>query len=239
MAFRHDDPCPVDEQAEAVVESVGDLLDAEHPDPRGGELDRQRDAVEPPADLGDGPRGRRRHGERQTGGASALDEERSSRQRSPRASRLPGAAAAAGRRPPRRRRAGPPCSSTSTRTVGHREHVVHEVRDCVDEVLGVVDHEQRLALGQVVRHRARRCRPARHLREAPGRARGTPSTARRRGCARESARPATRRLAGGRPRRRRPPVRGASCPLRRARQASPGGGRRGVPRGAPAQRRDR
>ena len=42
------------EQAEAVVEALGDLLDAQGRRARRGQLDGQRDAVEPEADLGQG-----------------------------------------------------------------------------------------------------------------------------------------------------------------------------------------
>ena len=41
------------EQAEPIVKAIADLIDREHFRARGGELDRQRNAVEAPADLGD------------------------------------------------------------------------------------------------------------------------------------------------------------------------------------------
>ncbi|MFJ2296250.1 hypothetical protein ACIOG7_31980 [Streptomyces sp. NPDC087894] len=41
---------------EAVVETVGDLARGEQPEAGGGQLDGEREAVEPAADLGDGPR---------------------------------------------------------------------------------------------------------------------------------------------------------------------------------------
>ena len=46
-------PAAAGQQAEAVVQAGGDLLHREGPDPRGGQLDRQRDAVQPGADLPD------------------------------------------------------------------------------------------------------------------------------------------------------------------------------------------
>ena len=42
------------EEAEGVVEAPGDLLGPERPHARRGELDGEREAVEPAADLGDG-----------------------------------------------------------------------------------------------------------------------------------------------------------------------------------------
>jgi hypothetical protein len=44
-------PAATGEQAELVVEARRDALDRQHLDPRGGQLDRQRDAVQAPADL--------------------------------------------------------------------------------------------------------------------------------------------------------------------------------------------
>ena len=51
------------EEAEALVEAARDLFRAHRRDPRGGELDRERDAVEPTADLDHGHRGGRVEGE--------------------------------------------------------------------------------------------------------------------------------------------------------------------------------
>ena len=42
------------QQAKGIVQPRGDLLDAEHLHAAGGQLDRERNAVEPAADLGDG-----------------------------------------------------------------------------------------------------------------------------------------------------------------------------------------
>jgi hypothetical protein len=50
---RHGRPAGGDEQLEGVVEPGCDLLGREHAHPRRGQLDRQRNAVEPPADLRD------------------------------------------------------------------------------------------------------------------------------------------------------------------------------------------
>jgi hypothetical protein len=44
-------PAAVDEQAQAVVEPVGDLPEREDARARGGQLDRERDAVEAATDL--------------------------------------------------------------------------------------------------------------------------------------------------------------------------------------------
>ena len=44
------------QQPEAVVQPRGDLLRRKHLDARGRQLDRQRDAVQPVADLRDGGR---------------------------------------------------------------------------------------------------------------------------------------------------------------------------------------
>jgi hypothetical protein len=51
-------PCTAGEQPEALVEQARDLARSHGDDPRGRELDRQRDAVEPAADLRDGSVGR-------------------------------------------------------------------------------------------------------------------------------------------------------------------------------------
>jgi hypothetical protein len=63
------------EQTEDVVQAPRDLLGGYHPDAGGGQLDRQRDAVEPAADLRD--RGAVRLAEAEGGehGARAVDEE--------------------------------------------------------------------------------------------------------------------------------------------------------------------
>ena len=53
LMTRHRGPRSAGQQAEAIVEPLADLIDREHLDPRGRELDRQRNAIEPPADLGD------------------------------------------------------------------------------------------------------------------------------------------------------------------------------------------
>ena len=50
---RDGDPARAGEQPEAIIEPRGNLLHRQGADPCSGELDRERDAVEPPADLGD------------------------------------------------------------------------------------------------------------------------------------------------------------------------------------------
>ena len=75
LLARQRGPAAAGEQAEAVVELGQDLLDPQHAGARRRQLERQRDAVEPPADLGDGRRVG--VGERELGRdlAGALDEE--------------------------------------------------------------------------------------------------------------------------------------------------------------------
>ena len=64
------------QQPEALVEPAGDLGDAERPRPGRGQLDRERDAVEPSADLDDDRCGPGVEHERGIGGAGPLDEQR-------------------------------------------------------------------------------------------------------------------------------------------------------------------
>ena len=52
MAWRGQ-PAPRAQEAEAVVETVGYLTDGERLGPRGGQLDRERQSVEPPTQLRD------------------------------------------------------------------------------------------------------------------------------------------------------------------------------------------
>jgi hypothetical protein len=68
-------PRPRCEQREPVVEPGGDLLQGERLHPCRRELERQRHAVEPPADGRHGARVRRRQRERRPHRPSALNEE--------------------------------------------------------------------------------------------------------------------------------------------------------------------
>ena len=52
LLARHRGPAAAGEEPEAVVQPLGDVSARQHVDPRRGELDRERDAVEPAADLG-------------------------------------------------------------------------------------------------------------------------------------------------------------------------------------------
>ena len=96
------------EQPEAVVEARGELLDGHRPQPRGGQLDRQRQAVEPPADLRDRRRRARTRARRRgrgRGTARSRDRRRAagpgrgSRRRSPAARGWWRRSAGPGRRP--------------------------------------------------------------------------------------------------------------------------------------------
>ena len=66
---------PAGQQAEAIGERRGDLLDGHQPHPRGGELDRQRYAVQRMADAGHGSRVVVADGEVRADLQCALDEE--------------------------------------------------------------------------------------------------------------------------------------------------------------------
>ncbi len=67
----------VAEEAEAVVETVGDLARGEHPQPGGGQFDGERQPVQPAADLGAGGGGRlvRVDTETGAGGGTAFGEQ--------------------------------------------------------------------------------------------------------------------------------------------------------------------
>ncbi len=66
---------PAGEQAEPFVEALCDLGGRHHPDAGGGQLDRERDAVEAPADLRDRLQVLGRSGEAATGVGGAIEEE--------------------------------------------------------------------------------------------------------------------------------------------------------------------
>ena len=76
---RQDVAAAAGEHAEALVEPLAQLARAEHLDARRGELDGERDAVEPPADVGDDRRVLVGQRETVVGGARPLDEERDRR----------------------------------------------------------------------------------------------------------------------------------------------------------------
>ena len=203
------------QQREAVAEPSRYLSDAEHPQSSRGQLEGQRDALQPAADLGDDGRVVLRQGElrtRLTGTiAEQLDRLRGSHV-SRRARRL------VGHRKGRHRNrdlAGQPeqlpAGGEHPDALSVPQDGLDEGRDRVEDVLAVVEQQQRVTAGQVpadlldrwreLRHgqpeRSRHGRRGRRSRPAPVRAR----TARRR-----------RR---SRPARRRPPrARGGSCPHR-------------------------
>ena len=72
---RHRRRIAAGEQAEAVVEALGDLLHRERAHPCGGKLDGERNAVQALADLADGGGVGRRRAERAVGGTCTIDEE--------------------------------------------------------------------------------------------------------------------------------------------------------------------
>ena len=179
------------EQPEAVVEPRGDLSARHRAQPRGGQLDGQRQAVEPAADLDDrgdvvrvdGEAGRRRR-------AAVGEQLRPPDRRAPRRRRRVGGRArpAAGPRPAR----SPTMPSGSRlvarmRTPGQRaEQLVGEAAAALDQVLAVVEDEQG-GRGRRARRRTRciasRRRDARRgaleqRRPRAGRARRAPPAAR-------------------------------------------------------------
>ena len=135
------------QDGQAVVESGGDLVHVQRARAGCRELDRQGDAVESEADLGDRPGRRRRRFERLAGGAGPFDEQRhgvgaasrvaGQRQRRHLVDDLAGEVlgVATGRQDPHRR----------TR----RQDAVDEGCDIVDEVLGVVQQQHRFSIGEV------------------------------------------------------------------------------------------
>src|SRR3990172_1221398 len=62
------------QQSETIIESFGDLLQAQYAYFRGGEFYRQRDAVQAVADLGEGGRVVIRHGECRNSRSGAVNE---------------------------------------------------------------------------------------------------------------------------------------------------------------------
>jgi hypothetical protein len=74
MAGHHRTAAP-GQQAESIVEPRRDLLDREHLHPARRELDRERDPVQPVADLGHPRRVLVRHREARLDHAGPIDEE--------------------------------------------------------------------------------------------------------------------------------------------------------------------
>ncbi len=66
---------PAGQQPEPLIEQPGDFRRAQRRHPRGGELDRQRDPIQPPADLTDGGDVSGTQGEVAAHGRRALDEQ--------------------------------------------------------------------------------------------------------------------------------------------------------------------
>ncbi len=201
----------------------------QHVDPRRGELERERDAVEPPADLD-----HRLH-------ARGIEPERRLRRRRP----IDEQADGLGRgRPPRGRpgRARPGCASdgtwnsaspgtpspsrlvASTRSdAAAAEQPLREVGGRPDEVLAVVEEQQEVLLAQEVRHRPRSpAGPASRGCRAPAR----PPAGTRLGIAQrrelDQPRPVGEPAGDAHPR---PGASAASCPCRRRRRATRGGWR--------------
>ena len=143
-------PAAAGQQPEAVVQPRGDLLDRQRPHPRRRQLERQRDAVQPPADRGHRRRVRRRSSANPAGRAGRpLDEEpplgRRPRRRTvgrPARGRS-GRPARARARPSRRR-----CASGSRLVARRRrsragaQQRLGQPRARVDQVLAVVQHQQ-------------------------------------------------------------------------------------------------
>ena len=141
------------EEVEALLEPGEQRLRGEQLGARGGELDREREAVEADADLGDRGRVRVRHGEVGLDGAGALDEERDRlvlrerRDRRAGARGRAGRAAAPGTRARRRGGAGMRLVTSSFSCGASREQVGERGRR-LDEVLEVVEDEQEPLLGE-------------------------------------------------------------------------------------------
>ena len=220
-------PAPAGEQAEPVVQAVGELLDGQRAQPRRGELDRQRHAVEAARtaattaarfSVGDARSPARPRRARSSSSAIA--------------SYWPSAAAGGGRcgSGQRQRRHGDDVlAGDAQRLAAGREHPqagrgaeqpVDEPGARLDHVLAVVEHEQELRGRRGGRRAApRRAAPtgpaprARSRRPAPPGRRCSPARDRR-------TRPHRRTRAGT---RGRPPWPAASCPPRPRRSTSPAG----------------
>ena len=173
---------PAREQPEPLVEPSHEILGGHRPHPRRGQLDRQRDPVEAPTQLAtasgvavrrarsrSSPTSARSTNSRTASAASSASRRRPSS----------GRPATAPRRSARPRPPDPPGSSRAPTTLGHtRARSVDHVRDGIEEVLAVVEHQQQPLRGQVLEHR---------LFEAPSRRRA----------ARPGSRPASSHTASG------------------------------------------
>ena len=144
------------EEVEALLEPGEQRLGREQLRTRGGELDRERQAVEADADLGDRRRVRVRDREVGLHGPGALDEERDRvvlRERRRARAGGPGRAGRAaepGTRARRRGGAGARLVASSFRCRRGREQVGERGRR-FEEVLEVVEHEQEPLLGEEMR----------------------------------------------------------------------------------------
>jgi hypothetical protein len=154
---------PLGQEAEAVVQASGDLLRGQSGHPRGGQLDRERYAVEPPADLDDArgvPLGQVEAGQRaprpldeQPRGLGALRVRPRVHAVGARAARLRHAQR---RHPPPRlagNAEGLAAGCQDPEAGAAPEKRVRERGARVDEVLAVVEHEQEPPRPQVVDQR--------------------------------------------------------------------------------------
>ena len=139
------------EQPEALVESVSQLVERQRARPRRDELERQRDAVEPPADVGD--RGRVDRVDRRIEAAARECDRRGVgpiRTRPTRAgSRSPGSGTVSDRSQYTDSPSTPSGSRLVARTVtpgARAEQSVHQRRAGVEQMLAVVEHEHDVAV---------------------------------------------------------------------------------------------
>ena len=139
-------PGVVHQQAEPLVEPLHDLGRRHHAQPRHGELDRQRYAVEAPAEIDDVADVRRVDGEPGVDQAGPLDEQ-PNRVVPHRSRRIGGA-----RRHPQRRNHVDRLAPDPQRLAAGGQHLhlrttsedsPHQHRDRVEQVLAVVEHQQR------------------------------------------------------------------------------------------------
>ena len=153
-------PVAAGQQPKAVVQAGGDLLDRQHVHPRRGQFNRQRDAVEPVADLGHGRRLLVGQTERPEGSLRSLDEQPHRRV----LHQLLGwrEVAEVGQRE-RRQAQGDLTSDTQKfaargqdAELGTRpQQPLGERRASVDQVLAVIQHEQERPGAQVLRQSSR------------------------------------------------------------------------------------
>ena len=153
-------PRAAGQQPEGVSEPGGDLVDLEHAQPRGRELDRQRDAVQPGADLRHRRRVRRGQRELRVDRPGALDEEAHGRRAGQHVEPRPAGEVGDGQRLDR----PPSFAGDPERLAARRQDV--EVRagrqqgfgepgTGLDQVLAVVQHQQQALPPQVAEQRIR------------------------------------------------------------------------------------